>query len=528
MRIKKKRIAILTRLILFMLLICELLSPFYPVSAGVAPVTNSNIKINIVSSAEQKIKSMVMGMTLEQKVGQMFFHMFRRDSSGNNVTKLDKNMEKIIKDYGFGGFILFTENIQNTKQVTDFIKDLQQASSIPMFISIDEEGGRVLRTKALDVPRIGTALSIGNTGDPKNAYNAAKTIAGYLKPLGFNVDFAPVADVFTNPSNTVIGDRAFSTDANQAAEMVGAFTEGLTDNGMLATVKHFPGHGDTGTDSHYGTATTKKTLDELMKCEFIPFQAGIKAGAAFVMTGHITVPNVTGNDLPATFSSYLLKDILRGKLGFEGVVITDALEMGAITKYYTSEETAVNSILAGADMLLAPQNLSEAYNGLIKAVRSGKITEERINESAQRILAAKYKAGLIKLPDNKQATVTAYNINGNNYIKLRDLAYIMNGTAKQFEVSYDAKKNTVSVTSGKPYTVIGGEMTNKNAASQIPAPATAKIYVDGKEIDFTAYNINGNNYFKLRDIMRVFDIYVGYSETADIITVNTAKRYVED
>ena len=521
----KKNSVFLIKFIIFILIICELISPINIISA--VSVSSTETKINLISP-EHRINSLISNMSLEQKVGQMFFYNFRWDSSGNIITKINQNIEAIIKYYNLGGIILFSENIQDAKQVADFIKDLQKASpSFPLFISIDEEGGRVLRTKALDVPRISAALNIGATGDPKNAYNAAKTIANYLKPLGFNVNFAPVADVFTNPANTVIGDRAFSSDADTAALMVKSFTEGLLDNGLLPTLKHFPGHGDTSNDSHYGAATTKKTLKELFECEFIPFQAGINAGAAFVMTGHITAPNVTGNNLPATFSDYLLKDILRDKLNFDGVIITDALEMGAITKYYASEETAVNSIIAGVDMLLVPQDLTESYFGIIKAVKSGKITEERINESVRRILIAKYKANLIKLPEPKQINIAAYNINGNNYIKLRDIAYILNNTSKQFEITYDSQKNAVNITSGKSYTIIGGEMSKSTPEIQTSEPATAKIYIDGKEINLTAYNINGNNYFKLRDITRLFDIYISY-DSSGIITLDTSKKYIEN
>jgi len=347
-------------------------------------------------SAEEKAEILIKDMTIEQKIGQMLFCEFRWNALGK-VTKIDNNIKKIINDYGIGGVVLFSENIQSTKQVTDFIHSLQQASDIPLFISIDEEGGRVFRTRALNVPRISSAFNIGKTGDAKNAYNAAKTIAAYLKPLGFNVNFAPVADVLTNSANKVIGDRAFSTDANKAGEMVRHFVEGLLDNGILPTLKHFPGHGHTSEDSHYGMAITRKTLAEMSECEFIPFKAGIDAGAVFVMTGHISTPGIVDGNIPATFSGFLLQDVLRGTLGFEGIIITDALAMGAIANYYTSEETAVKSILAGVDMLLAPQNLGEAYAGLLKAVKSGEIAEERINESVKRILLAKLKAGLIEL-----------------------------------------------------------------------------------------------------------------------------------
>ena len=346
---------------------------------------------------QQKIEESIKKMTLEQKVGQMFFCAFRRDNDNNGIIKIDDDIKKTIRDYNIGGVVLFSENIQNSEQVTDYIRDLQNESGIALFIGIDEEGGRVLRTGMLDVPRIPSALSIGKTADAQNTYNHAKTIADYLTPLGFNVDFAPVADVFTNPANTVIGDRAFSTEPDTAAAMVGNFTKGLLDNGVLPSIKHFPGHGDTGEDSHYGIATTKKTLEELSKCEFIPFKAGIGAKSPFVMVGHITTPNIGDNNLPALFNKFLLRDVLRGTLNFNGIIITDSLAMGAITRYYTSEETAVKAIIAGIDMLLMPEDFNRAYNGVINAVKSGEIPEERIDESVKRILTVKYDAGLLDL-----------------------------------------------------------------------------------------------------------------------------------
>ena len=356
----------------------------------------TQIPTEIIPPSDFNIELFLQNMTLKQKVGQMFFQAFRQDNNGRNITRINQHTIDIINNYNIGGVILFSENIESAQQVTDYIKNLHAASSLPLFISIDEEGGRVLRTKSLNVPRIESALTIGSTGDAQNAYNAAQTIAKYLSPLGFNVNFAPVADVFTNPVNTVIGDRAFAKDAHEAAEMVKYFTRGLLDNNILPALKHFPGHGDTLADSHFGSAETKKTLDELSECEFIPFQAGINAGAPFVMTGHISTPNITGNNEPALFSRYLLRDILRNTLGFDGIIITDALNMGAVIKYYNPAQTAVKSVLAGVDILLMPANLEQAYNGILRAVESGEITEARIDESVRRILTVKYQSGIIK------------------------------------------------------------------------------------------------------------------------------------
>ena len=341
---------------------------------------------------DNKIEYIIDNMSLEEKIGQMFFCAFRRDNNGAGITQINQDIINILDNYYIGGVILFSENIASAQQVINYINDLQAASALPLFISIDEEGGRVSRTGSLDLPRISAALETVST---HSAYANAQTIANYLVPLGFNINFAPVADVFTNPENSVIGDRAYSREPEQAAELVKYAVTGMLDNFMIPTLKHFPGHGDTSTDSHFGAAATDKTLTDLLSCELIPFKSGIVAGAPFIMTGHISTPNITGDNEPALFSSYLLQDILRGELGFEGVIITDALDMGAVTRYYSAEQTAVKSVLAGVDMLLMPSDFEQAYNGLVQAVRSGDIKESRIDESVRRILSVKYKFNII-------------------------------------------------------------------------------------------------------------------------------------
>ena len=231
--------------------------------------------------------------------------------------------------------------------------------------------------------------AIGATGDPQNAYNCAYTIGTYLHRYGFDIDFAPVADVNTNPENIVIGARAFSDDPQVAAPMVTAYLQGLKDAGVTGCIKHFPGHGDTKADTHYGYAQSLKTWEEMLNCEMITFKAGIQWGTQLVMTAHIAAPNVTGSDVPATMSSVLLQDKLRGELGFRNIIITDGMEMGAITQQYTNAEAAVGTLLAGADIVLGPQNFIEAFDAVVKAVEDGTLTEERIDRSVRRILQMK-------------------------------------------------------------------------------------------------------------------------------------------
>lgn len=221
-----------------------------------------------------------------------------------------------------------------------------------------------------------------------------RTIGGYLRPYGFNLDFAPVADVNSNPQNPVIGKRAFSSDPKVAAAMVSAAVEGFHEAGMLCTLKHFPGHGDTGEDSHYGTATTNQTWEEMQAAALLPFEAGIAAGADVVMAAHITTPNATQDGLPASLSYTMLTERLRGELGFTGVICTDALEMKAISSHYAPADAAVAALNAGADILLMPADLCAAFEGVVQAVETGAVAEERLNESVRRILTLKEKAGL--------------------------------------------------------------------------------------------------------------------------------------
>ncbi len=228
---------------------------------------------------------------------------------------------------------------------------------------------------------------------PEGAERNAGTIAADLSACGFNMDLAPVADVWSNPDNTVIGDRAYSDDFEQTAELVAAAVRGFRENGVACTLKHFPGHGDTSGDSHNGSVYVYKTLEELRAQELIPFQAGIDAGADAVMMGHLIIADV--EDEPALFSYRLVTELLREEMGFAGVVMSDSLQMKAMTKHYDSGEIAVKAVKAGVDVLLCPEDLEEAADALIAAVESDEITQERLEESVRRILTLKYKCGLL-------------------------------------------------------------------------------------------------------------------------------------
>lgn len=349
--------------------------------------------------ATDAVEAKLTTMALREKVGQLFWvRPETLDFSLNPEKKtLTQTMRQNLEQYPVGGIAVFKKNIQDENQLSSLIADFQSASKIPMIVAVDEEGGAVARLanhEAFSLPKYTSARDIGKTGDPEQARQMGRTIGGYLRFYGFNLDFAPVADVGSNPANPVIGRRAYSTDAQQTAQMVAAAVGGFHEAGMLCTVKHFPGHGDTGQDSHYGTATSYKIWEEMKAMEMLPFEAGIAAGADVVMTAHITTPNATTDGLPASLSYTMITERLRGELGFQGVIVTDALEMNAIKNHFTPAESAVAALRAGVDVLLMPSDLRAAFDGVVQAVEDGTLSEERLNESVRRILTLKQKAGL--------------------------------------------------------------------------------------------------------------------------------------
>ena len=362
------------------------------------------------AAEEDVILRKMENMTLREKVGQLF--MIRpdalegrfspaelEDSSITGTTRVSDEMREKYAQYPCGGFALFRKNILSASQLRMFTEKLHAMDGITPMLGIDEEGGRIARIanhpQNFGVKKFPPMGQIAATGDESQAFEAGLTIGQYLKAYGLDIDFAPVADVNTNPRNPVIGDRAFGSDPTVAAGMVQAVIRGLHEGGVASCIKHFPGHGDTATDTHTGYAETKKTWEEISACEMIPFRAGIAAGAEFVMTAHIAAPNVTGNDEPSTISYTILTKKLRGELGFEGLIITDALSMGAIREKYSSSEACVRCLQAGVDVLLMPYDYFEAFDGVVRAVENGVIPESRIDESVYRILKFKMeKMGL--------------------------------------------------------------------------------------------------------------------------------------
>ena len=348
---------------------------------------------------EQLSLNILEQMTLEQKIGQMLIIR-------NDYTNMVPEFEEEITNIHPGGYIIFDKNITTLSGTKQFIEDsrekIEEASSvilkdgsnitIPAFMSVDQEGGSVQRFQAIsDYPPeyVPSMSEIGATGSTDTAYQTGRLLAEQCKSIGLNLDFAPVADIFSNPQNTVIGDRAFGTDKETVATMSTALAQGLRDKDVIPVFKHFPGHGDTATDSHVSMPIVTKTLSELSQNELYPFQKAINSGAEIIMVAHIALPNITGDYTPASLSPIIVTNILKNQLGYQGIVITDGLDMGALTENYRNADIAIKAITAGADILLTPVSPLEARDAILSAIQNGTISENRINESVLKILRLK-------------------------------------------------------------------------------------------------------------------------------------------
>ncbi len=343
------------------------------------------------SQLDEIIDSLIAEMPLEDKVAGLFIITPEALTDTDAAIKAGDTTKEKLSQYAVGGLVYSSRNMKSKEQFAEMISGTKGYSKYPLFIAVDEEGGSISRVAESGFAQnVGSMGDIGETGDASKAKEAGADIAGYLAEFGFNLDFAPVADVLLE-GNTVIGDRSFGSNAGEVATMVPAYVEGLQGGGVSACLKHFPGLGSTLEDTHEGMASSDKSKEDFETTDFLSFQAGIDAGADFVMVSHLSVPNITGDNTPSSVSDKMITDILRGELGFDRIVITDAMDMKAITDYYTSEEAAVKALQAGADMILMPEDFKAAYNGVLDAVNAGTLSEERINESIRRIYRVKYR-----------------------------------------------------------------------------------------------------------------------------------------
>ena len=339
----------------------------------------------------ERAEAILAGMTAREKLCQLMIVRPEALEGEGSVTAAGENTKAALAEYPVGGFIYSTGNLVSREQTAGMIETAQSYSRLGLFICADEEGGNVGRL----MYKLGTtwfdAMYSYKDQGTEVAYGNANTIGGDMLACRFNTDFAPVADVRSNPKNAVIGDRAYSDDFSQAAELVAAAVNGFRDSGVICCLKHFPGHGDTLEDSHKGTATVDKTWDALLAEEMLTFKSGIAAGADMVMAGHINVPAI--DDRPASMSHTLITGMLRGELGFDGVVITDGLDMGAL-EGMTDEEKCLAALNAGCDLLLGVSDISGAVAGLEQALSDGRLTAERVDESVLRVLVLKLSHGI--------------------------------------------------------------------------------------------------------------------------------------
>lgn len=348
-------------------------------------------------------------MTLEEKVAQLFV-VTPEDISPDSapLTLVD---DKVKSDMAAlpvpGGFCYFADNISNPEQVRSLLADMQAEAEarngLVLLQAVDEEGGEVARladVKAMGVHTVDNASIIGAKGDPEAAYEAASYISSYLRDFGFNTDFAPVCDIANGVGNTM-GRRAFDSTAEGVVPMVEAQVKAFKEAGILCSAKHFPGIGYAAGDSHDGAIETTRSLEDMRESEFLPFKAAIEQGVPMVMVGHVSCPELTGDDTPASLSPQVIGDVLRGELGYDGVVVTDSLAMGAATDAFAEEELALRAIQAGADIALMPTDYKASMDAVVKAVQAGELSEEEIDAHVKRVLKMKFSLMGIEVPEDE-------------------------------------------------------------------------------------------------------------------------------
>ncbi|TGY45064.1 glycoside hydrolase family 3 protein [Clostridium perfringens] len=393
-----------------------------------ATTFTSNKEVMAIDSAS-KAKEIVSNMTLEEKLGQMImpdFRMWQEDGTKepSDLTEINSEVAEVIDKYDLGGVILFAENVKEISQTTTLIHDLQEVAindedgNLPLLITLDQEGGIVTRLgEGTNLPG---NMALGATRNEKSSYDAGYVIGRELNALGVNVNFAPVLDTNNNPENPVIGVRSISSNPELVGKLGKNIAKGIQDQGVAATAKHFPGHGDTSTDSHYGLPMVNKSIEELRETELKPFKIAIENGIDMIMTAHIQFPQIEKDtfiskkdgsqiSIPATLSDDIIKGILREEMEYDGVVITDAMNMKSISDHFGELESTKMAINAGIDIILMPtilrnnedvKKLDYIVNGILDSIKSGEIKEEEITDSAERIVKLKIDRGIIDLKNN--------------------------------------------------------------------------------------------------------------------------------
>lgn len=343
--------------------------------------TNNNVVTNVF---KERIDEDINSLSLEEKIAQMFIIAIE----DNNFSA---NLKEELTKYKVGGIILFKNNITDYENTLNLITNIEQTAKIPLFIGVDQEGGDVQRFTNLDPYKfttIPTMKKLGETLNPSLAYDVGTVIGKELRTMHINLNFAPVLDI--NSTESFISSRSFGANPTEVSKMAISLAQGLIDNNIIPVFKHFPGHGSTATNSHYELPIINKTKEELLKSDLIPFQSAIDSGAEIIMVGHLSLPKITFDTTPASLSKTIINDLLIKELGYEGLIITDALNMQALTNYYTEQEIYEMAINAGVNILLMPNGTEKAINLIKDSLNKGTINIKDIDNSVYKILELKY------------------------------------------------------------------------------------------------------------------------------------------
>ena len=340
---------------------------------------------------EELVEESVASLTLEQKVAGLFFVTPEQITGVAQAVQAGDGTREALAKYPVGGLIYSKQNIQSGEQIREMLENTVSYSSFPLFLGIEEEGGKLSPVAdALQLDKVDDMADVGASGDAQAAYDAGFAIGSYLSSYGFNLDFAPSADLYAQDSANAA--RTFSQDAQTQAQLALSAAQGMQAAGVSACLKHFPGQGRAQGDPADGPSETTRTKEEMAAEEFLPFQAAVQGGCDMIMVGHVSASAILGEDSgPASLSDEMITGILRKELGYDGIIITDALNMAAVTQYYESDVAAILALKAGADMVLEPEDFSLAYEGVLEAVQNGTISEERINDSLARIYRVKLR-----------------------------------------------------------------------------------------------------------------------------------------
>lgn len=338
---------------------------------------------------DEVINAMIDAMPIEDKVAGLFFVTPEAITGVDTAVKAGDGTKDALTQYAVGGIIYSSKNIKDAEQFRGMLSNTELYSKYPIFLGVEEEGGSISPLAAAGlIDKQASAADIGGSGDVGQAYSAGAGLGTGLADYGINVDFAPVADL-ANVENSVMDSRAYGDDASAAADYVINMINGLQEQGVTACIKHFPCGGSTEEDTHDGLAVSERSEEELRSQELAVYQSSIDAGVQMIMVGHTAVPALTGDNTPASLSGTVVTDLLRNEMGYQGVIITDAMDMKAISEYYGSGQAAVMALKAGCDMILMPEDFREAYEAVLTAVQDGTISEERINDALRRIYRIK-------------------------------------------------------------------------------------------------------------------------------------------